>query len=32
LDIKVNFNNAKAKAYYVLKKDGGVEYFDISFI
>jgi hypothetical protein len=31
LNIKVDFNNAIAKAYYILKNDGKVQYFDISF-
>ncbi len=31
LNIEINFNNAKAQAYYILKNDGKVQYFDISF-
>lgn len=31
LDIKVKYNSATASAYYILKKEGEVQYFDVSF-
>ncbi len=31
LNIDIHFNNAIAKAYYILKNDGKVQYFEISF-